>query len=234
MKRSDIIFFSVLLIIAAIAIFPVHENTLIVFLIATLGVLGIIKNFGDPNVSAWFEYPIVFRKVSREEKDMKRFAIYHHNVVCNQKYNKTLPYSFHLQMVADVAYKFKYLLSATEFAYAIQGCWGHDLIEDARLTYNDIKDRFGVVVADIIFRCTEEKGKTRHERHPDKLYIELASSDLSLYVKLCDQIANISFGISQKSEMVNKYRREYPRFKELTYNARFDDMYRTLEAMLEL
>lgn len=234
MKRSDAIFFSVLIILAITALFPVNTNALCLFAVATLGVIGILKNFGGIKIAAWFDYPLSLRSISKEEMDMKRFAIYQHDIVCNQKYNKNLPYSTHLGMVADVGNKFRSLLTSTEFAFAIQGCWGHDLIEDARLTYNDIKDKFGVVVADIIFRCTEEKGKTRLERHPDNFYIELASHDLSLYTKLCDQIANVSFGVSQKSGMVDKYRKEYPRFKQLTYNPRFDDMYKTLESLLDI
>jgi len=232
MTRLELIFFSTLLIFGLVACFntglPVG-NTMLVALM----VLCAVKLFGGIRTKMWLGQPVDFRKVTVEEKSMREFAIYQHNIVCNQKYNKKLPYSFHLGMVADAGRQFKYLLSATEFGVAIQGCWGHDLIEDARLTYNDIKEKFGVLVADVIFRCTEERGKTRKERHPDSLLTELGSHDVSLYVKLSDQIANITFGLSTGSSMVDKYRKEYPHFKALTYNPRFKDMYDYIETLLE-
>jgi len=49
-------------------------------------------------------------------------------------------------------------------------CWGHDLIEDCRVSYNDVKDALGQEAADIIYAVTNEKGKNRKERANDKYY----------------------------------------------------------------
>ena len=39
-------------------------------------------------------------------------------------------------------------------------CWGHDLIEDTRVSYNDVKGQLGEEAADIIYALTNEKVKT--------------------------------------------------------------------------
>ena len=49
-------------------------------------------------------------------------------------------------------------------------CWSHDLIEDTRTSYNDVRNKLGVFVADIVYAVSNEKGKTRKERANDKYY----------------------------------------------------------------
>lgn len=68
-----------------------------------------------------------------------------HDNVCNQKYNKTLPYSFHLEMVEAQAVLFeRHIPCDNPYNSDIWiGIYGHDSIEDARLTYKDIVERFG-------------------------------------------------------------------------------------------
>lgn len=86
-----------------------------------------------------------------------------HDVECNQKYNGNLPYSFHLEMVAKQAEKYQHHIPSDNPYYNAvwTGIWGHDSIEDARLTYNDVKEKFGEIAADIVYLCTEfEKVKT--------------------------------------------------------------------------
>ncbi len=63
-----------------------------------------------------------------------------HDIECNQKYNKYLPYSFHLDMVEQQYKKFLYILqnepgyNGSQRNLALIGCQGHDSIEDARIT----------------------------------------------------------------------------------------------------
>jgi predicted metal-dependent HD superfamily phosphohydrolase len=155
-------------------------------------------------------------------KKFKDFCIHQHDIECNQKYDKTKPYSYHLELVVSKVDKFKHLLSDdTDFEYEIAICaaWGHDLIEDARQTYNDIankkiypKESYGVVtyhsiskkVADIIYLLTDEKGKNRSERHSDKYFADLKETHLAVFVKLCDVIANVQYSILMESSMYNK------------------------------
>jgi len=87
--------------------------------------------------------------------------------VCNQKYDDIHLYSFHLALVDVQFEKWKHLLEPSEQDIVEKAVWGHDLIEDARVTYKDVEKRVGTHVADIIYGCTDSQGKTRAERKDD-------------------------------------------------------------------
>jgi len=114
------------------------------------------------------------------------------------------------------------------------GCWGHDLIEDARVTYNDIVDRVGEVVADIIYCCSEEKGRNRDERHSSKYYGELGYNRLAVFVKLCDIIANVTYSILTKSSMYDKHKKEHEKTMKYLYREEFQPMYDYLDKLFKL
>jgi (p)ppGpp synthase/HD superfamily hydrolase len=160
-----------------------------------------------------------------------------HDIQCNQKYNKTLPYSFHLDMVHKQGEKFKHVLDPNFILYwadVVVGLYGHDSLEDARLTYNDIKDRFGKEAAEIIYCCTEERGRTRSDRHSDKYFEELRENDLAIFVKLCDIIANVKFSLLSNSSMFNKYKQEYPNVKQWLYKREYQIMFDYLEQLFSI
>ncbi len=141
-----------------------------------------------------------------------RDYFYHlHDIECNQKYNKTLPYSFHLDMVEKQFDKFKHLIigEITNMNICLVSCFGHDSIEDARITYNDLKDMFGIEVAETIYLCTENKGRNRLSRKSNDFYDDLMTNKLAVFVKLCDLIANVKFSLLSNSSMFNKYKREF-------------------------
>lgn len=145
--------------------------------------------------------------------DFRTWAKHQHDVVCNQKYNKTLPYSVHLDGVAHKVSVFYTQDFNFKLHHAMDVAYGHDLIEDARVTYNDVKNASNEIVAEAVFNCTESVGRNRAERH-DAAYIErIFSSELSLFVKLCDLAANITFGLFQAGNMIGKYKEEFPTFE---------------------
>jgi hypothetical protein len=82
----------------------------------------------------------------------------------NHMYDTYLPYEFHLRMVVGVANKYLYLLpdsnnGAESFRESvILGAWGHDLIEDTRVSYNDVKEVLGFYAVEIIYAVSNEKG----------------------------------------------------------------------------
>lgn len=167
----------------------------------------------------------------------KQFFTNLHDIECNQKYNGNLPYSFHLEMVASQAERFKHHIPSDDpYNTAIWvGIWGHDSIEDARLTYNNVKDKYGELAADIVFLCTEQKGKTRAERKPTQFYIELKKNDSALFVKLCDIMANTIFSLLSNSSMYNKYRSEYlDKVRPMIYTEKYDDMFQYLDKLYKL
>lgn len=162
----------------------------------------------------------------------KNFFYHLHDVVVNQKYNETLPYSFHLEMVANQAKKFEKLIPVDDPYYSDIwiGVYGHDSIEDARLTYNDIKSKFGERAAEIIYLCTEDKGRNRGERKSDKFYEELKTNESAVFVKLCDIMANSLFSQLTGSTMFEKYRQEYYRkVKPHLYSDEYKEMFGYLD-----
>lgn len=165
-----------------------------------------------------------------------------HDVSCNQKYDSNILYSKHLQYVAAYAHRFKHLVGNgwvegspySMFDCVEMACYGHDLIEDARVTYNDIKDKVGKFVADLIYCCTEEKGRDRTERHAEKYYQELTVNKTAIFVKLCDIMANLTYSILTNSDMIKNQVAEYPKIKGFLWYKEFEEMFVFLEALLAL
>ena len=162
------------------------------------------------------------------------FCIQQHDIVCNQKYDNTLPYSFHLEAVVIQIHLFTDVIESCglDVNNIVMGCYGHDLIEDARMTYNDIKDMTNESVADIIYCCTEEKGKNRAGRHNQKYFDELKVNNEAVFVKLCDIIANLKYSLLTNSSMFTKYKKEYPHLKSELYRVEYDEMFKYIERLL--
>lgn len=142
-----------------------------------------------------------------------RWAQTQHDIVCNQKYDKTLPYSFHLSCVFNELVNYIHNtqedFSETDMDILAMGAMGHDLIEDARVTYNDIANKWGFEVADVIYACTELRGKTRAERHGPEYIETLQENFFGRIVKLCDILTNTRYSKNSGSSMFKKYKKEY-------------------------
>ncbi len=164
----------------------------------------------------------------------------------NHLYGGYLPYEFHLNMAHMVYNEFNYLLDDTKDYYTgeeytghgqgivslNEACYlavyGHDLIEDTRVSYNDVKSMLGQESADIIYAVTNEKGKTRKERANTKYYMGIRETPGAVFVKLCDRIANVRYSKMTGSRMFEMYRKENGDFEKAL--GRYTD-YRHLEPM---
>lgn len=169
---------------------------------------------------------------SELEKKAKTYATYCHDST-NHKLDE-YPYTFHLALVRMYAYIFQNIESDIPFETLAAACWAHDTIEDARQTYNDVKDALGVTVADIVFAVTTEKGKSRKERANQKYYDGIKTTPGAIFVKLCDRLANVFYSSLNKSKMFDKYKMEHQDFIEnlgLNQNAKYDIMVKELESM---
>lgn len=154
----------------------------------------------------------------------KEYAFACHKAV-NQTYDYK-PYSFHLEMVVDYAIKYIWLMEPNMALDVICACYCHDLIEDARCTYNDVKAATNETVAELVYAVTNEKGKNRKERASAKYYADMiACGDEAVFVKLCDRLANISYSVSIKSDMVNAYKKEMNEFTNRLCTPRFKPMF---------
>ncbi len=151
----------------------------------------------------------------------------------NHFYDKYLPYEFHLRMVAHVAKKNIKLIEMScegdtqSWAEDITlAAFGHDLIEDTRVSYNDVKEVLGYTAAEIIYAVTNEKGKNRKERGNDKYYEGIRNTPGAVFVKLCDRIANVQYSKMTGSRMFEMYRKENDDFMtRLGYSFNNSHMY---------
>lgn len=151
----------------------------------------------------------------------------------NHFYDKYLPYEFHLRMVAKVAKDFIKVIErlaegdVDEWVdFIIIAAYGHDLIEDTRVSYNDVKEMLGEEAADIIYAVTNEKGKNRKERANPKYYQGIRNTPGAVFVKLCDRIANVQYSKMTGSRMFEMYKKENENFMlELGHVGSPDELY---------
>jgi (p)ppGpp synthase/HD superfamily hydrolase len=136
----------------------------------------------------------------------------------NHWYDQYLPYEFHLRMVAQAAKDFIHLIPDRNEGddslreNIIMAAYGHDLIEDTRVSYNDVKEVLGQQAADIIYAVSNEKGKNRKERANEKYYEGIRNTPGAVFVKLCDRIANVQYSKMTKSRMFEMYKKENSEF----------------------
>lgn len=140
----------------------------------------------------------------------KEYASRLHSSV-NHKYDDK-PYSYHLQMVFDIAKDNIHHVRQEYWTHVLAACWGHDLIEDCRVTYNDVRKELGYEAAEIIYALTNEKGKNRSQRANDKYYQGIIATPYAPFVKVCDRIANFDYSIHTGSSMAEKYSKEMDEF----------------------
>lgn len=139
------------------------------------------------------------------------FAILAHHKT-NHLYGGQSPYSVHLALVVSYAYKYIRKVPELHRDDVIHACWLHDTIEDARVTYNDVKEVAGETVANIVYAVTNEKGKTRTDRANDKYYQELRLEPFAVFVKMCDRLANAHYSVDNNSRMRLEYLKENKHF----------------------
>lgn len=178
----------------------------------------------------WLEinFEILFSKgVEKSIWNAKLWILLQHHKV-RQRYDSKYPYYYHLKMVCNYAKHFGYIMNDDSKIYL--GALFHDTIEDLHMfTYNDIKKIWGEEVADIVYACTELRGKNREERHGADYYKLLQENEFASYVKICDVMANMTQGMMTGSSMLAKYQKDYPKFKTLLYRDKFKDMFNYME-----
>jgi len=186
-------------------------------------------------------------------EDLRKVIYNQHDIVCNQNYGDSLPYSFHLKAVESQGEKFIKLIiegdvfnTGNIFSKGVScrdvvrlSLTGHDLQEDGRMSYKDIKglasklgnSLAGEMVADIIYCVTDEKGKNRQERKSEKYYAELKENRLAIFVKLADISANTLYSKLTDSSMYRKYKSEFPKFKEVCYVEEYSEFFEYVQSL---
>jgi len=115
------------------------------------------------------------------------------------------PYEVHLWQVVDVAKMFIHCIREEDIELVYAVCWLHDTIEDCRVTYNDVKQEFGIEIAEGVYALTNEKGRNRKERANGKYYEGIRNTNVAAFVKICDRIANVKYSFESGSSMLKKY-----------------------------
>lgn len=159
----------------------------------------------------------------------KEYAIDCHDSTAHTYDGK--PYDTHLQMVVDTAKKFIHLIPAEHQENVLAACWVHDVIEDCRQTYNDVKAKTNEQIADLAYALTNEKGKTRKERANDKYYREIKETPFATFVKVCDRIANYEYSKQKGSRMSEMYAKEMDDFIFKLYDNKYDELFTYLRIL---
>jgi len=116
------------------------------------------------------------------------------------------PYYYHLEQVVDVLKEYGY----TDDKFVISG-YLHDTVEDTDVSYNDIHQKFGLDIAEIVYAVTDELGRNRLERKT-KTLPKIAENLDAIIIKLADRIANL-----RNPKKKGMYAKEYQVFKTLLY-----------------
>lgn len=152
-----------------------------------------------------------------------RFACDKHASV-NHLYGDYLPYRFHLELIVSTIKKFEQiwyeLYPDKSINLAIDAGWGHDLIEDTRMTFNDVLTALNhfhlpkdsEFIAEIIYSLTNEKGRNRAERGNDRYYEGIRNTEGGIFIKLADRIGNVKFSSMTGSRMQTMYSNENNKF----------------------
>lgn len=144
----------------------------------------------------------------------------------SQTYSNCYPYFKHPEDVYNVLIEFGFKEDNPEDLPILVSGWLHDTMEDTSTSYTDLKNEFGIEIAEIVYCMTDELGRNRKEKKA-KTYPKIRSNSKAIIVKVADRIANVRFGISEKSSQLEMYKKE---FEEFQYNLR---IYKHIEPMWE-
>lgn len=162
--------------------------------------------------------------------EAKCFASYHHR---NQKYGNG-PYTKHLEVVEATLEDFGMVKP-----FDIQRAWLHDILEDTKVTFEDLEHEFGVDLANHVWAMTGV-GKNRKARN-ECIFKRLNLYPEAICIKLADRIANTkncmiaaSFG-EKDLDLYHMYKKEYPAFKAALkpLSKDYDDMWEELDLLFE-
>ncbi len=126
----------------------------------------------------------------------------------NSKYDGQ-SYMVHVDMVRNVILLHKQIfISTDDYENTIAAADCHDLIEDAKQTFNDIASNSNTEVANIVLAVSDTPAENRLMRH--LLTMPRTVKDhRALILKLADILANATYSFEHGSSMYNKYKSEY-------------------------
>lgn len=128
-------------------------------------------------------------------------------------------YFTHILMVEGFVIKYKDIFILAEDSHnTLCSAYTHDLIEDAKQTYNDIMRIAGKDVANITLAVTDVHAENRLMRHLLTMH-KTVKDHRAIILKLCDILANATYSKESGSSMYLKYVEEYPYRKAIFQKA---------------
>ena len=118
-------------------------------------------------------------------------------------------YGLHLGLVEDAVDTHNHVFKNREdyvITHAAASC--HDLIEDAQLSFNDVKQATNIDVARVVLAVTDVHEENRLMRHLMTMG-KTVKDYRAIILKLCDIKANAGFSKKNGSSMYKKYAEEY-------------------------
>lgn len=142
------------------------------------------------------------------ENTARTFAITQHG---SQMYGDK-PYSYHLDRVAEIAKQFMPTYwDELEQTEALALAYLHDVGEDTQVGAEEIIALFGAKIEGLVDNISDEAGPTRKERKR-KTWHKIRRDKKSVFIKLCDRLANVSEG-----GKLDMYRNEMSLFEAALY-----------------
>lgn len=140
----------------------------------------------------------------------------------------------HLRDVVDNVRKhYDPHVNIREIDEVLAAAWLHDIIEDTETTPDEIAERFGDSVEEVVSLLTDKAGRNRMERHL-KTYHAIRQDNDATLIKLCDRRHNHERSIKHGEHYAAMYKDEYVYFKfSLWTPHRFKALWRELDCQYE-
>ena len=162
-------------------------------------------------------------------KEAREFASKAHIA---QEYDGS-PYTKHLDDVFNVLKRFGF--TEEEDADLMISSYLHDIIEDTATSYSDLKKKFGIEIAEIVYCMTDELGRNRKEKK-EKTYPKLRSNMRSVTLKVADRIANIENSLNKGAGggFLDMYKKEFTEFQnQLRIHGHITEMWEHLNKLVQ-
>jgi hypothetical protein len=126
----------------------------------------------------------------------------------NCKYNGG-SYMFHVDKVVYAVETYQDIfIYAKDKEITVAAAYGHDLVEDAKQTFNDMKGILGIDAARIVLRVTDVPAENRLMRHLFTMG-KTVEDYRAIILKMCDIWANATYSKASGGSMYIKYVDEY-------------------------
>lgn len=118
------------------------------------------------------------------------------------------PYEVHLDAVVQTLLRFR----PDEEEVVVCAGYLHDVLEDTSATREELQDRFGYRVLELVEAVTALPGPTRRDRNR-LTWAKVALTEGAVRLKLADRIANVEACWAARERRLFMYEREYTAFR---------------------